>query len=215
MSIQLVSPVSGTPTDAFGWRAAIPGVVAAQLHTGQDWAADHGTPVYAMHAGRVNGVWWDTMLNGAPAGGNMLQIGAAQCSSRYAHLDSYAVALGQHVNAGDLIGYVGSTGAATGAHLHGELLIGGMFVDPMPYLTSTPFTATKKTPAPRRKKKGTRIMFFWCKAKGRYYTVTIGVKGSFWSFATESDNAARMASQLGNAMHVSAATYALHEKKWS
>lgn len=135
--IALVHPLggAGTPTDAFGWRAAIPGVVAAQLHTGDDTAAPTGTPVYAAHSGRVNRVWWDTMLNGDPAGGNMLQIGAAQCSTRYAHLDAYNVKNGQEVRAGDLIGWVGSTGAATGSHLHFELLLpGGQFVDPRPYI---------------------------------------------------------------------------------
>lgn len=135
--IALVHPLggAGTPTDAFGWRAAIPGVVAAQLHTGDDTAAPTGTPVYAAHSGRVNRVWWDTMMDGSPAGGNMLQIGAAQCSTRYAHLDAYNVRDGQHVTAGELIGWVGSSGAATGSHLHFELLLpGGQFVDPRPYI---------------------------------------------------------------------------------
>jgi hypothetical protein len=140
MSIRLQHPLpSGTPTDSFGWRAAIPGVVAAQLHTGQDWAAPSGTPIRAAHSGRVNAVWYDRFADGSPAGGHMLQIGAAQCSTRYAHLSRYAVALGQDVSAGQTIGYVGRTGAATGDHLHFELLLpGGQFVDPLPYLTSTP-----------------------------------------------------------------------------
>lgn len=141
--IALTHPLghAGAPTDAFGWRAAIPGVVGAQLHTGQDYAAPTGTPVYAAHSGRVNRVWWDTMMDGSPAGGNMLQIGAAQCSTRYAHLDAYNVRDGQHVTAGDLIGWVGSTGAATGAHLHFELLLpGGQFVDPRPYMTGDTMT---------------------------------------------------------------------------
>lgn len=129
-------PAATAETDPFGWRPAIPGVVAAQLHSGQDYAAAEGTPVYAAHAGRVNRVWWDTMIDGSPAGGNMLQIGAAQCSTRYAHLSDYAVAAGQEVQAGDLIGWVGSTGAANGPHLHFELLLpGGSFVDPRPYIT--------------------------------------------------------------------------------
>ena len=140
MSITLTHPLpTGTPTDAFGWRAAIPGVVASQLHTGQDWKAPRGTPVLAAHNGRVNRVWWDLMADGSPAGGNMLQIGAAGFSTRYAHLDRYAVKFGDEVRAGQIIGYVGATGAATGPHLHFELLLpGGQFVNPLPYLTSTP-----------------------------------------------------------------------------
>lgn len=135
--IALTHPAPGAAeTDSFGWRPAIPGVVGPQLHSGQDYAAAEGTPVYAAHAGRVNRVWWDAMTDGSPAGGNMLQIGAAQCSTRYAHLSGYAVTLGQEVTAGDLLGWAGSTGAATGAHLHFELLLpGGQFVDPRPYIT--------------------------------------------------------------------------------
>lgn len=138
MAIALVHPCpDGRPTDPFGWRAAIPGVVGPQLHTGQDYAADAGTPIYAAHAGRVNRLWWDAFTNGAGAGGNMLQVGAAQCSTRYAHLSRYAVKLGDEVRAGQLIGYVGATGAATGPHLHFELLIGGQFVNPTPYLNAS------------------------------------------------------------------------------
>ncbi|WP_024357258.1 M23 family metallopeptidase [Leucobacter chironomi] len=146
MSIRLVHPCpQGRPTDSFGWRAEIPGVVRAQLHSGQDWAAPEGTPVRAMHSGRVNRIWWDTFADGSPAGGNMIQLGAAQCSSRYAHLSGYAVSAGDEVQAGQIIGYVGSTGAATGDHLHGEVLIAGSFVDPMPYITSTPTPTQKET----------------------------------------------------------------------
>lgn len=142
MSLNLSHPCpTGTPTDGFGWRKAIPGVVRAQLHAGQDYAAPKGAPVLAAHSGRVNKVWWDEFSNGDPAGGNMLQIGAANCSTRYAHLNAYAVRLGDEVRAGQVIGYVGRTGAANGDHLHFELLLpGGQYVNPVPYLTATPTT---------------------------------------------------------------------------
>lgn len=150
MSITLTHPLpQGTPTDGFGPRAAIPGVVGAQLHTGQDWAAPRGTPVLAAHSGLVERVWWDTFANGSPAGGNMLQIGAAPYATRYAHLDGYAVKVGDQVTAGQIIGYVGRTGAATGTHLHLELLRNGVFIDPVPYLSASP---TPTTPLPKRKK---------------------------------------------------------------
>lgn len=147
--IRLTSPCpSGRLTDSFGWRAAIPGVIAAQLHTGQDWAAPIGTPIFAMHSGRVNRVWWDEFANGNPAGGNMLQVGSALVSTRYAHLSRYAVRLGDEVKAGQVIGYVGTSGASTGAHLHAELLIGGQFANPMPYLDSTPTQQKVSIPLP-------------------------------------------------------------------
>lgn len=124
-------------TDSFGWRAAIPGVVRAQLHNGQDYAAPIGAPVYAAHAGRVSRLWWDEFANGDPAGGNMLKISSANLSTSYAHLSGYAVAVGQHVQAGDLVGYVGKTGAATGPHLHFILAINGQEVNPVPYIDSS------------------------------------------------------------------------------
>lgn len=151
--IKLTHPCpTGRLTDTFGWRPAVYGkngtlIVRPQLHTGQDWAADRGTEIYAAHSGRVNRVWWDAFADGAPAGGNMLQIGSATHSTRYAHLNGYAVKLGDHVTAGQLIGRVGSTGAATGPHLHFELLLPGGYVNPLPYLTATPPPAPP-TPAP-------------------------------------------------------------------
>lgn len=216
--IALRHPVpSARETDAFGWRAAIPGVVAAQLHTGQDYAADTGTPVYAAHAGRVNRVWWDTMMNGAPAGGNMLQIGAAQCSTRYAHLDRYAVTVGQEVRAGDLIGYVGSTGAATGSHLHFELLLpGGQFVDPRPYFGATLYPQPPTNRAARRRalkrKTGRKMpMFVYLKDgagknKHIFATYVQGQKGTWWQF-TGQDSANQLAGQYGPAMSLSKNTF--------
>ena len=54
--------------------------------------------------------------------------------SRYGHLNSYAIAAGQTVSAGQLIGYVGTTGNSTGYHLHFEIKINGNFVNPINYL---------------------------------------------------------------------------------
>ena len=54
--------------------------------------------------------------------------------TRYAHLSSVAVAAGELVRQGDVIGYVGSTGASTGPHLHFELRFDGRAVDPLGYL---------------------------------------------------------------------------------
>lgn len=141
MTIALVHPVPGAVlTDRFGPRAAIPGVVAAQLHSGQDYSAATGTPVLAAHTGTITNVWWDTFADGTPAGGNMVEISADGYATRYAHLDSPAVYVGQTVTVGEVIGWVGSTGAATGPHLHFELLIGTVFVDPVPYIEEEDMT---------------------------------------------------------------------------
>lgn len=136
MTVRLLDPLRGAGrlTDPYGPRKAIPGTVGAQLHTGADLAAPALTPIYAAHAGRITRVWWDTMRDGSPAGGNMTELAAAGYATRYAHADHYVVNAGTEVGAGDLIGYVGATGAATGAHLHFELLLNGQFTDPMPYI---------------------------------------------------------------------------------
>lgn len=135
---------SGSPRDAFGRRAEIQGVAPAGFHTGQDWAADAGAPILAAHDGRVSSVWWDTFAaNNAPAGGNMLELAGSGYATRYAHAIGYVVNPGDRVRAGQVIGHVGRTGAATGNHLHFELLIGGEFVDPIKYLKTKP-TPTKK-----------------------------------------------------------------------
>lgn len=136
MSIRLTDPLPGcTLTDGFGWRGAIPSIgVPAQLHNGQDMAAPHGTPILAAHDGTVIWAGWDRV-----GGGNGVQISTGQYSTLYFHMNEPAtVRVGQSVHAGDVIGYVGSTGAATGPHLHFMLRLPGGDVDPMPYLTSTP-----------------------------------------------------------------------------
>lgn len=136
MQIRLTHPCpKGRYTDTFGWRSAIPGVVPASQHTGQDIAAPSGTPIFAAHDGRVSLAWYDRFKNGQPAGGNMIELESGHgWATRYAHMQRYVVRAGQRVKAGQIIGYVGSTGAATGPHLHFELILAGTFIDPLPYL---------------------------------------------------------------------------------
>lgn len=134
--IRLTHPLpGGRATDTFGWRPAIPGVVGPQLHTGQDYAAPMGTPILAAQDGQVRAVWFDRFANGAPAGGNMIRIADARVETRYAHMDAPSpLTPGQWVRAGDTVGYVGTSGASTGSHLHFEALVNGQFVNPVPYI---------------------------------------------------------------------------------
>lgn len=98
-------------------------------HKGVDLAAPSGTPVYASADGTVGKAEW---FGGY---GNYIQIEhGGDIETRYGHLSAYAVAAGDHVHKGELIGYVGATGDATGPHLHYEVRIAGDAVDPMPYL---------------------------------------------------------------------------------
>ena len=87
-----------------------------------DYAAPAGTPVVAIGRGRVEFVGWRQGY------GNVVDIvHSGGYMSRYAHFSRFAEGMreGRAVNAGDVVGYVGQTGHATGPHLHFEFLRGG------------------------------------------------------------------------------------------
>ena len=99
-------------------------------HEGIDLAAPTGTPVYAPADGLVE------MAQRFGSYGNFIKIfHGGDMETRYGHLSAYNVAAVQYVHKGDLIGYVGSTGRATGPHLHYEVRIDGQAVNPIPYLS--------------------------------------------------------------------------------
>ncbi|XUU61522.1 M23 family metallopeptidase [Erythrobacter sp. HA6-11] len=103
-----------------------------KAHKGIDLAAPTGTPVYATADGVVTKAKWFSSY------GLYISIDhSADLETRYAHLSKLAVEAGEYVEKGELIGYVGSTGRSTGPHLHYEVRIDGVAVDPMPYLVET------------------------------------------------------------------------------
>ena len=98
-------------------------------HPGIDLHASYGDPIYACRAGTVVSAGWDGGYGNAVVidhGGGMATL--------YAHQSRMAVTVGREVSAGEVIGYVGSTGYSTGPHLHFEVRIDGNPVDPAPYL---------------------------------------------------------------------------------
>lgn len=109
----------------FGSGRSINGGPVGDFHTGEDLAADEGVPVLAPAPGRV--AWVGEM----PIRGNsvILDHGGGVMTG-YHHLHDINVAMGQTLEVGALIGHVGSTGFATGPHLHWELTIYGINVDP-------------------------------------------------------------------------------------
>jgi len=115
-------------TSGYGMRSH-PILHRRAAHKGVDLAATSGSPVYATADGIVaKAEWFGTY-------GNYIQIEhGGELETRYAHLSGYAVAEGDRVHKGDLIGYVGSTGRSTGPHLHYEVRIAGEAVNPVPYL---------------------------------------------------------------------------------
>jgi len=100
-----------------------------KMHPGIDFAASIGTPVYATADGKVAVV--DVKFSGY---GKLVEIDHGfGYRTRYAHMHDFAVSVGQNVKRGDLIGYVGNTGLSTAPHLHYEVHINGVQVDPVHY----------------------------------------------------------------------------------
>ncbi len=124
-SKDVVWPTDGNVTSGFGWRTH-PIFNTKRLHAGIDIPAPAGQNIYAAADG--------TVIKAGPYGGygNAVVIDHGEgMTTVYAHQSRLATKLGQKVVAGDLIGYVGTTGFSTGPHLHFEIRLGGEAVDPL------------------------------------------------------------------------------------
>ena len=98
-------------------------------HNGIDIPAPYGTPIYATADGIVGRA---QRLGGY---GNYVEVEHGNAiQTRYGHMSSYIVAPGQQVKKGDILGYVGSTGRSTGSHLHFEVRLNGVAVNPRRFL---------------------------------------------------------------------------------
>ena len=130
-NLQWPLPVAGTITSQFGHRVdPITGEVSS--HTGTDIACAEGTPILAAADGTV------TAANGLDSWGGSygyyIQIDhGGGLETLYAHCSSICVTTGQQVQAGEVIGYVGHTGRATGNHLHLEVWVGRSRKDAMSF----------------------------------------------------------------------------------
>lgn len=124
-----VQPVGGALTSEFGEQRAVNGGEPDGHHSGTDFGAEEGTPVVASSSGRV--VYTGTL----DIRGNMVIIDhGGGVLSGYAHLSAFSVAVGDTVETGQQIGAVGSTGRSTGAHLHWEMVVHGVIVDPLRFV---------------------------------------------------------------------------------
>ncbi len=121
-------PVQGMLSSGFGVRRS-PITHRLKLHSGIDVAAPRGTPIHASAAGTV-------IHAGYTSGyGNLIELDHANgVITRYAHSSRLMVDIGDEVQRGETIATVGSTGQSTGPHLHYEVLIDGLAVDPMDYI---------------------------------------------------------------------------------
>ena len=128
-TLQWPLPVAGTITSQFGHRVD-PITGEASSHTGTDIACAEGTPILAAADGTV------TVANGLDSWGGSygyyIQIDhGGGLETLYAHCSSICVTTGQQVQSGQVIGYVGHTGRATGSHLHFEVRANGNRVNPL------------------------------------------------------------------------------------
>jgi murein DD-endopeptidase MepM/ murein hydrolase activator NlpD len=99
------------------------------FHPGVDISATQGTPIHAVAAGTV------LLADDEGGYGNAVVLDHGNSlSTLYGHMVRVAVAPGQRVEAGDVIGFVGSTGLSTGPHLHFEVRVHGVTIDPLPTL---------------------------------------------------------------------------------
>jgi murein DD-endopeptidase MepM/ murein hydrolase activator NlpD len=119
--------LAGIMRSGFGLRRH-PILGYTKMHTGVDWAAPSGTPIYASGNGTVEKVGWESGY------GKYVRIRHTNgYETAYGHMTAYARGMdeGTRVRQGQVIGFVGSTGLSTGSHLHYEILVNGRFVDPM------------------------------------------------------------------------------------
>jgi murein DD-endopeptidase MepM/ murein hydrolase activator NlpD len=120
----LMRPVPGWETSGYGMRRH-PILGYSRMHRGIDFHAAYGSPIYAVTDGVVE-------FAGRHGGhGNFVKLGhGGGLETGYAHMSRIAVSPGEHVRRGEVIGYVGSTGLATGPHLHFEVYRNGQTVNP-------------------------------------------------------------------------------------
>lgn len=119
-------------TSPFGTRRNYKGgaYATSSYHSGQDFGAPAGVPIWAPAAGTV------VLAEPLQIRGNAILIDHGRgIFTGYWHLSEIKVTPGQLVNVGDVLGLVGTTGLSTGAHLHWELRIYGIAVDPMQFLS--------------------------------------------------------------------------------
>ena len=131
--IPQVSPANAKMvTSSFGYRRD-PFTGAGAMHYGLDFKGPTGTPIFAAAKGKVT-------FAGRKAGfGNVVEISHGNgLMTRYAHMSKFAAKRGDLVEAGSVIGAIGSTGRSTGPHLHFELRINNRAVNPRPFLESAP-----------------------------------------------------------------------------
>lgn len=126
-------PVAGRVTSSFGERTdPFAGDGEGEFHRGIDIAAPKGTPIHATGDGVVARAGWGTGY-----GREVVLNHGEGITTLYAHMSAIAVVPGEAVSRGQIIGYVGTSGHSTGAHVHYEVRIHGTPVNPHRYMRET------------------------------------------------------------------------------
>lgn len=124
-AVGMTWPANGRITSTFGWRRH-PILGFGRMHKGVDFGASWGSPIVAAASGQV------TMSGWAGGYGRQVRIShGGGIASSYSHMSSIVAEPGSFVRQGQVIGYVGSSGLSTGAHLHYEVYQSGQAVDPL------------------------------------------------------------------------------------
>ena len=133
MTVPISSPLKEWCLNApFGWRDS-PLSGTLEFHSGADLSGKEGTPIHAAFSGQVTEAGFHESY------GNYLILDHANgFTTLYAHCSRLLVRMGDRVKKGQLIGKIGATGAATGPHLHFELRLNGVCLDPLPALEQRP-----------------------------------------------------------------------------
>lgn len=126
-----ILPAEGWIASHYGSRRSYNGGPPVDPHQGTDIAAPAGTPVHAANSGYA--YIWNWYVRGNAI---MIDHGLGLWSGYY-HLAGVAVTDGQYVNQGDLIGYLGATGLATGPHLHWDVILQGIHTQPLAWTKLT------------------------------------------------------------------------------
>ncbi|MEO5774548.1 MAG: M23 family metallopeptidase [Sphingomicrobium sp.] len=142
-SVGMGRPVNGPITSTFGWRYH-PILHFGRMHRGVDFGASWGSPIFASASGEVTAAGW--------AGGYGRQVRISHgggIASSYSHMSSIVAQPGAFVRQGQLIGYVGASGLATGPHLHYEVYMSGQAVNPLAvhFTSAAPMMANNQAKA--------------------------------------------------------------------
>jgi murein DD-endopeptidase MepM/ murein hydrolase activator NlpD len=131
-------------SSGFGYRSD-PFTGGGAMHSGLDFKGPHGTEILAAADGVVTSAGWQGGY------GNTIEITHANgLVTRYAHMSSFTVSLGQKVDRGVQIGRMGSTGRSTGPHLHFEVRLNGQAINPLKFLEANPNVLEVQTVAGNR-----------------------------------------------------------------